>query len=168
MWKFLEMLKTSVYCLALLGLCLMYSTRTAQGACACSPSGSPPGGVWTQLHPPTALPGRAWRASAYDEDRHVVVVFGGADSCQTRNGQGDTWEFDGLDWHQVLTPTSPSPRYWGGLAYDSNRKRMVLFGGYASYFGPLLGDTWEYDGTTWTQKDPALSPGGCTRFSMAY
>ncbi|MCL5098587.1 MAG: hypothetical protein M1608_13870, partial [Candidatus Omnitrophica bacterium] len=35
------------------------------------------------------------------------------------------------------------------MAYDSARNRVVLFGGY----GPktLMGDTWEWDGSTWTQ-----------------
>jgi Putative metal-binding motif/Galactose oxidase, central domain len=162
-----DMQRLAANCIAILSALLALPVSSAHATCSCSQGGSP-GGVWTQLSPSTPLPGRAWRVSAYDEDRHVVVIFGGADNCQTRNGQNDTWEFDGTDWHQVLTPNSPLPRYWGGLAYDSNRKKMVLFGGFMTYNGPLLGDTWEYDGKDWAQVFPAVSPGGCTRFSMAY
>jgi hypothetical protein len=35
------------------------------------------------------------------------------------------------------------------MAYDVARQRTVLFGGIA---GAPLGDTWEWDGTTWTQR----------------
>jgi hypothetical protein len=37
------------------------------------------------------------------------------------------------------------------LAYDSQRGVIVLFGGDAGTF-PRLGDTWEWDGATWTQR----------------
>jgi hypothetical protein len=38
------------------------------------------------------------------------------------------------------------------MAYDSSRSRVVLFGGTISSFGgPTPVDTWEWDGTTWTQ-----------------
>ena len=42
------------------------------------------------------------------------------------------------------------------MTYDSARSRMVLFGG----DGPngLQGDTWTYDGSTWTQMKFASSP----------
>jgi hypothetical protein len=38
------------------------------------------------------------------------------------------------------------------MAYDSERGVTVLFGGYDVYSGPVFGDTWEWDGTTWTQQ----------------
>jgi hypothetical protein len=52
------------------------------------------------------------------------------------------------------------------LAYDSARGRTVLFGG----SGPdgLLGDTWEWDGSAWTQKFPALSPAPRRRHTLAF
>ena len=46
---------------------------------------------------------------------------------------------------------------------------MVLFGG--AYFDGAwqeLGDTWEYDGTTWTQRFPTSSPSPREAPSMAY
>ena len=44
----------------------------------------------------------------------------------------------------------PSPRYAGAAAYDSNRSRTVVFGGYSNA-RVALGDTWEWDGSFWTQ-----------------
>src|SRR5262249_12266836 len=50
------------------------------------------------------------------------------------------------------------------LAYDSARGVTVLFGGtgYADY----LADTWEWDGTTWTQR--ISGPSARTLHAMAY
>ena len=43
------------------------------------------------------------------------------------------------------------------MVYDAKRNRVVLFGGMGSAGGgapPVtLGDTWEYDGSTWTRKE---------------
>lgn len=43
----------------------------------------------------------------------------------------------------------PSPRYALGMAYDSDQKKAILFGGY--YHGETLGDMWEWDGTHWSK-----------------
>jgi hypothetical protein len=48
------------------------------------------------------------------------------------------------------------------LAYDSNRRRMVLFG------GANQADTWEYDGVTWTQMSPLIGPPARGDHGMAY
>ena len=47
----------------------------------------------------------------------------------------------------------PSPRAFQGTAYDSNRRRVVLFGGSRNQPGTFFGDTWEWDGSYWTQMD---------------
>jgi hypothetical protein len=42
---------------------------------------------------------------------------------------------------------SPSERDGMGMVYDAARQETVMFGGY----GPgLKGDTWTWDGSTWT------------------
>jgi hypothetical protein len=43
----------------------------------------------------------------------------------------------------------PSPRTNHGMAYDSAHQRVVVFGGDPG--GPTLADTWEWDGSLWTQ-----------------
>ena len=49
------------------------------------------------------------------------------------------------------TTFGPSPRSACAMAYDSNRRRIVLFGG--DVLSNLLGDTWIWDGSFWTQMD---------------
>jgi hypothetical protein len=84
---------------------------------------------------------------AFDSSRGRTVLFpGGRDFAST------TWEWDGVAWLQVAT-TGPVPRQGHAMVYDSHRGRTVLFGGYThdTWPNPAGGDTWEWDGTTWTQ-----------------
>jgi len=103
---------------------------------------------------------------AYDSARNVTVLFGGHDGS-AGGSLGDTWAYDG-GWTQVFPPTSPSARWLHALAYDSARNVTVLFGGY-NYSG-LLGDTWEWNGSTgtWTEVFPATSPAARNNYAMAY
>src|SRR5687768_10664468 len=58
-------------------------------------------------------------------------------------------------------------RRYPAMAYDVARQRTVLFGGYdASSYS--LGDTWEWDGTSWIQRSPAASPAARVGPQMAY
>ena len=60
----------------------------------------------------------------------------------------------------------PPGRGYHAMAYDAVRQRVVLFGG--SNTNTILNDTWEYDGTTWTQRTPATSPSARGAHAMAY
>ena len=62
---------------------------------------------------------------------------------------------------------SPPGRYWHDMAYDSNRKRIVLFGGASAAANPAE-DTWEYDGTTWTQLNVVPRPPARSAHAMAF
>ena len=53
------------------------------------------------------------------------------------------------------------------MAYDSARGVVVLFGG-SGNCGGACDDTWEWDGTTWTQRTPSTSPPFRWGHSMAY
>lgn len=61
----------------------------------------------------------------------------------------------------------PSPRAFHALAYDCNRKRVALFGGNSNQAGSFFGDTWEWDGSYWTQMDD-IGPAArsATQFSI--
>lgn len=55
------------------------------------------------------------------------------------------------------------------MAFDSARAVTVLFGGHnGPPMGPRLADTWEWDGTTWTQRTSPTSPPARLGFAMAY
>jgi hypothetical protein len=54
------------------------------------------------------------------------------------------------------------------MVYDSQRHRVVLFGGYAYNAGyTYFGDTWEWDGTSWVQQ-LASSPPARFQHAMAF
>jgi len=63
----------------------------------------------------------------------------------------------------------PSPRLSHALAFDSNRSRVVMFGGETAIGPPtvLVGDTWEWDGGNWTQVED-IGPSARKWFAMAY
>ena len=89
---------------------------------------------WTQR----AVVGPQARSSnplAFDERRHVLVMFGGYHDRFTI--LGDTWEWNGKRWIQNLPATAPPARTAASMAEDP-LGGVVLFGG-----GPL-NDTWTY------------------------
>jgi hypothetical protein len=58
-------------------------------------------------------------------------------------------------WAQRQPGHAPSPREEPAMVYDPLQQRVVLFGGGGQN---LLGDTWLWDGTDWTQSTPGPSP----------
>jgi hypothetical protein len=65
---------------------------------------------------------------------------------------------------------SPPPRVNHYLCFDAARGRVLLFGGHTNYSsnGVNLGDTWEWDGSAWSQHAPAQSPAPRPYHAMAY
>lgn len=123
----------------------------------------------TSLHV-SALPGgcpetdlltvRNAHSMAYDHDRAVVLLFGGADEHQVL---GDLWAWDGREWH-CLEDGGPPPRTFPSLAYDGVGQRVILFGGNRVLFGTaedtntFLDDMWTWDGQVWRQLHTATPP----------
>jgi hypothetical protein len=98
----------------------------------------------SQLDPPA----RGAAAMAYDHNRNVTVLFGGADGVG--NELGDTWEFDHLapwEWRPVATATAPPARAYHMMAWDPQRETVVMYGGNAG--GVVFSDAWEFDGARW-------------------
>ena len=113
------------------------------------------GNGWTQL--PTAPFALTDSAIVYDSVRQRLVVFGGRSAAGTLTNA--TWEWDGASWIQVLVATPPSPRRAHAMAFDRARGVTVLYGGTVALVPATAMDTWEYDGTVWTQR-AAVSPFG--------
>jgi Galactose oxidase, central domain len=127
--------------------------------------------TWTRLNPKHNPPPR--RAPlAHDGATGTIVLFGGESGfCPTCTNitYGDTWVWNGTDWHQRLPVTSPPPRSLASLAYDRTLGRLVLFGGaQASSGSPYYNDTWTWDGTNWTQLSLVVAPPARYAFGMAY
>jgi len=110
---------------------------------------------WSQVTTVNSPTARVWHSQVYDSKRHRIVLFGGLDPT-TNTYFNDTWEYDGTDWQQITTSTSPHAMSARTMVFDSERNRMVLVGG----DGPSDGydDTWEYDGSNWTLIDTPVSP----------
>ena len=62
---------------------------------------------------------------------------------------------------------SPGPRGQASWAYDAAQGRMVVFGGTADNRTDL-GDTWTFDGTTWTSDHSSSQPIARVSAPMAY
>ena len=101
-------------------------------------------------------------AGAYDSARKRYVLFGGLVGMRLA---GTTWEFDGTRWDRVAT-SGPPPTLGGAMAYDRERRVVVLLGGVDST-GTKFGDTWTWNGQEWTR---VASTGPSPRFGagMAY
>lgn len=120
------------------------------------------GTTWARRTPTTSPAPRTNHSMAYDAARQRVVLFGGTTSS-------DTWEWDGTNWTRRTPATSPPARSNAAMAYDAGRQRIVLFGGIDRVgLGHGLADTWEWDGTTWTERMSATSPPGRQGHAMAY
>ncbi|WP_438030132.1 kelch repeat-containing protein [Sorangium sp. So ce233] len=91
---------------------------------------------------------RTATAVAYDEQRKVVVLFGGLEcadfpDCTMENDLEDLWEWDGSTWTQVARDgVWPGPRSRHAMAYDPLRGQVVLSGGGGGMMG-WNGSTWE-------------------------
>jgi len=136
------------------------------------------GRTWTKVGPQTSPPGRANHAMATLGSK--VVLFGG-DAAQSPDlnapSYGDTWEWDGTTWTEAAPPTSPPARTNHAMATLGNK--VVLFGGTQTALPVFVnppdglpvpvseGDTWEWDGTTWTQLAPPTSPPARMNHAMA-
>src|SRR6185369_14119281 len=77
-------------------------------------------------------------------------------------------EWDGTAWSQRAPALSPTGRYQHAMAYDSARQRTVVFGGLKVGGQPPLGDTAEWDGTSWSLVTTPLPPAARSAHAMAY
>ncbi|MDQ1711160.1 MAG: large repetitive protein [Frankiaceae bacterium] len=110
---------------------------------------------WTQYTGPGPRP-RSEATMVYDAARRQVVLFGGAgrDVANAPELLDDTWTWDGKAWTQRSAdgPTPPPRR--GALMVDDPATRQVLLVGGTSdpeWHGPLLSDTWTWNGTRWAR-----------------
>ncbi len=114
---------------------------------------------WTELFPTTS-PGCGYAGMVYDSALGHVILLAAASGTSGAEDVNNTWEFTGTDW-QRLTPTASfsPPRSEGAVVFDPIASQIVLFGGYSCTPSCTnLGDTWTFDGTTWTQQSPTTSP----------
>ncbi len=76
------------------------------------------------------------------------------------------------DWSKLSPSTSPSARYSSAMAYDAASGKIILFGGESVSGSPstttYFSDTWQWDGSTWTQLSLSSHPSARWGARMAY
>ncbi len=114
---------------------------------------------WLQQFPASRPAARSAHAMTYDSQRGRVLVFGGRRESSELRGKftllDDLWAWKNGEWQQLETTARPPVRQSHDITYDRDRDRVILFGGYrytadGKTIEPLY-DTWEFDGTTWTE-----------------
>lgn len=126
------------------------------------------GTAWRQLFPPAMPPTGAPMMTTDTRRQRVVLVPG--------DGTSEVWEWDGVTWlKRAIAGPTPPPRMYGGLTFDAQRRRTVLVGGFPRSGSSTveLNDTWEYDGTRWTNpvvNDPqsTTQPPPLASLGLAY
>ncbi len=110
------------------------------------------GHLWHDLS--TAGPSRhRYVEATFDPIRKRVVAFSGPSHSL------ETWEWDGSTWTLANAGGlgTPYPRRGCALGFDPVTRRVLMSGGYDSS-SRLMGDTWAWDGSTWTQLPSGALP----------
>ena len=126
------------------------------------------GTTWTQQTPATSPSARGNAVMAYDATSGQELLFGGQGNGTGFPFLNDTWTWNGTTWTQLSPATSPPLTGQAVMAYDANSGQELLFGGVNTGGSNILGDTWTWNGTTWTQQTPATSPEARFSATMAY
>lgn len=127
--------------------------------------------TWTLVVPEPSSPGNTHPGQlsgpvlVRDPLQPELLLFGGRDPSGTGLG---CWRLHNDQWSRVNAPHLPPARSEFAIAHDSRRLRLLLFGGQAVSGGPMLNDTWTFDGSDWTQAAPASSPAPRAAHGLAY
>jgi len=125
------------------------------------------GTSWSKIIPLTNPEARSAHGMAYDPTRQHVVMFGGQGAT---NALQDMWEWTGAAWTEIKPTTRPSARSGASMVLDSNRGVVVLFGGTdPNAVAPVaFEDTWEWNGTNWSEKTVTPHPSGRSNATAAF
>lgn len=144
----------------------VYVGESGTGMVVELPPGAPAAntsGYWSPQSVPSSPSGRAGFGVVYDTAMGKVVVFGGCTSGAFTgldcNATNELWAFSGDVWTQLHSGISPSARVLPQMAYDPTTGSIVMFGGLSGYpNNTALNDTWEFNGTSWSELSPTTSP----------
>jgi hypothetical protein len=118
------------------------------------------GSTWTQISDFGASP--CMYAAMVSTDVQIAM-FGGLNSFNTSPPTifHESWVFDGKHWTH-RQDIGPGPRWAHAMAFDTDRRNIVLFGGLPVFDAQgdarlVLGDTWEHAETD-VAPTPVPSP----------
>ena len=146
---------------------------------ACGDDGGGGGADAGDISNTTKPPKRSDIHGAIDPSTGVFAVFGGddgpiVDQRPMASYRDDTWLFEpGLGWTDVSS-AGPSARGRQAVAFDSNGKRMIIFGGRFRTAGTtgnytLFNDVWAFDfsARTWEQLSDGTGGPSARYFATA-
>jgi N-acetylneuraminic acid mutarotase len=84
---------------------------------------------WQRITTTTKPPARYWHDLAYDPEGNNIILFSGSQGGGT--DLGDTWVYSCREakWTQVTSMVSPPARSQPSMAYDTETKSTIMFGG---------------------------------------
>lgn len=104
----------------------------------------------------------------FDDSLDSVVIFGGGQCC---NGTSSTNRLVNDTWVSMPAPAELIGRNRPLMAYDPERRRIVMCGGYGGSSIGMLTDCWVFENSTWRPIEgpevPALLTNGTLQFDPA-
>jgi hypothetical protein len=119
------------------------------------------GSRWKKIHT-NDIGTRDHHKMVYADHLNSFVLYGGLNA--NREYDTATWILKNNQFTSLNIP-GPGPRYHFAMAYDRNRKKIVLYGGGKP---PLRDELWEFDGIRWSKITTNITPGGRLRHNLVY
>lgn len=123
---------------------------------------------WSRIYTHNTPRGRAYHAMVYNPVRKSVMLQGGRQESygiDEDKYSPSTWEYKNGNW-QLLSTSGPGKREKHKMVWDEARKQIVLFGGIE--YPTVYGDTWVWENSGWTLKNPGTKPRERFGHSMSY
>jgi hypothetical protein len=116
--------------------------------------------TWTSVASQPS-PVAVYPTATFDANMGRTLVFGGIDVVGNKDLEANAlWAWNGAGWTQLCTAAAcsaaqPAGRWAHAMTYDPVAKHTLVYGGLSfDTAGNTTGsfsDTWEWDGTSWTQ-----------------
>ncbi len=123
--------------------------------------------LWTEMSPTIRPLPRYSHTAVFDLSINKMVLFGGRDTDDSFN---ETWIYDISQntWTLMQPLIRPSSRHNHAMIYDSSRREVVLFGGYAD--DGHNNETWIYLSlqNSWVELHPTVLPEPREAHTMVY
>ena len=124
---------------------------------------------WHKIAPEPSPSPRFNHGMVYIPIDHIVLIYGGVNTTN-HEALGDTWIYNPRTngWENKNPEVSPPNGSDSALIYDSQRHRVLLFGGF--HGGALYDDLWEYDinSNNWTKLNDINNPSARYGHSLIY
>jgi hypothetical protein len=149
---------------------LLYGGGDSGGTCT-SATWTFSGDKWHLLKTASAPPARYVGGMAYSPANKGVLMFGGeACNAVAPSPVNDTWLWTLSGWQQFHPTHSPPLVGLDGMASDPATDQVVLLTAMSpvAFSKTHAGETWVWNGTTWTRSTSAPTPADRWGSAMAY